>query len=165
MKNEAYKDIASLGTRITNLNQNQYDKLVKEVSPSSTWIKNCLMAFLFGGGICTLGQGFFWLYHTILGLAEKDARGAVSITLIAITALLTALNVFDNIAKLAGAGTIVPITGFANSMVSPAMEYKSEGMILGLGAKMFTIAGPVLVYGITASIVYGIIFYGIGLFL
>lgn len=164
MKNEAYKDMASLGTRITDLNRNQYDRMVQEVSPPSAWVKNCVMAFLFGGGICTLGQGFFLLYNTLLGVEEKDARGMVSVTLIFITAVLTALKVFDNIAKIAGAGTIVPITGFANSMVSPAMEFKSEGMILGLGAKLFAIAGPVLVYGITASIIYGMILFIIGLF-
>ncbi len=164
MKNEAYKDIASLGSRITDLSKNQYDRMVKEASPPSTWVKNCIMAFLFGGGICALGQGFFLLYHTFLSLEEKDARGMVSVTLIFLTAVLTALKVFDNIAKLAGAGTIVPITGFANSMVSPAMEFKSEGMVLGLGAKVFAIAGPVLVYGITASIIYGMILFIIGLF-
>lgn len=164
MKNEAYKDMASLGSRITDLSRNQYDRMVKEASPPSTWVKNCIMAFLFGGGICTLGQGFFWLYHTILNIEEKDARGMVSVTLIFLTAILTALKVFDNIAKIAGAGTIVPITGFANSMVSPAMEFKSEGMVLGLGAKIFAIAGPVLVYGITASIIYGMILFIIGLF-
>lgn len=164
MKNEAYKDIASLGTRITNLNSSQYDRMVKEASPPSAWAKNCAMAFLFGGGICTLGQGFFTLYTALFDLAEKEARGAVSVTLIFITAVLTALKVFDNIAKIAGAGTIVPITGFANAMVSPAMEFKSEGMVLGLGAKMFAIAGPVLVYGITASVIYGVVLFVIGLF-
>ncbi|MDD5952580.1 MAG: stage V sporulation protein AC [Oscillospiraceae bacterium] len=154
----------SLGSKITDLDQKQYDRWVKQFSPPSTWLKNCLMAFLFGGGICAFGQLLFVLYEGV-GLAEKEARMAVSITLIFIAALLTALKVFDNIAKVAGAGTIVPITGFANSIVSPAMEYKSEGFVMGLGAKMFIIAGPVLVYGITASVVYGMVLYIIRLFL
>lgn len=148
---------------MTDLDQNKYGKLVKQFSPPSTWVKNCVMAFLFGGGICTFGQLLFVLYGSA-GLGEKEARMAVSISLIGIAALLTALKVFDNIAKLAGAGTIVPITGFANAVVSPAMEYKSEGFIMGIGAKMFVIAGPVLVYGITASVVYGMVLYIIRLF-
>ena len=111
-----------------------------------------------------MGQVLFVLYQGV-GLGEKESRMAVSISLIFIAALLTALKVFDNIAKLAGAGTIVPITGFANAIVSPAMEYKSEGFIMGMATKMFVIAGPVLVYGITASVVYGMVLYIIRLFL
>ena len=103
-----------------------------------------------------LGQGLFRLYQR-LGLSNSDAYTWVSITLVFLAALLTGLNVFDKIAKVAGAGTLVPITGFANAMVSPAMEFKSEGLVLGLGAKMFTVAGPVLVYGISAGIVYGLV--------
>ena len=156
MKNQALKTMPSLGSRVTDMEQKQYDKLVKAASPPSTWVKNCAMAFLFGGGICTFGQLLFWGY-TQAGLGEKESRMAVSITLIGIAAILTALKVFDNIAKVAGAGTIVPITGFANSVVSPAMEFKSEGFITGTAAKMFIIAGPVLVFGISASVVYGII--------
>ncbi len=163
LKKQALYSQPSLGTQVTDLDQKQYGKLVKEASPPSTWVKNCVMAFLFGGGICTLGQLLFVLY-SFFGLAEKEARMGVSITLIGLAALLTAFKVFDNIAKLAGAGTIVPITGFANSVVSPAMEYKSEGFIMGVGAKMFVIAGPVLVYGITASVVYGMVLYLVRLF-
>lgn len=151
------------GAAVIRIPRKQYDDMVKKASPSSTYVKNCLMAFVFGGGICAFGELLFWAYGQA-GLRETDARTAVSITLIGITALLTALKVFDNIAKLAGAGTIVPITGFANSVVSPAMEFKSEGFVLGMGAKMFVIAGPVLVYGITASMVYGLIYFIIRLF-
>lgn len=137
--------------------------MTKKASPNSSVWKDCLMAFLFGGMICTLGQALFALYQQA-GLDEKDARSVVSVTLIFIAALLTALNVFDNIAKHAGAGTLVPITGFANAMVSPAIEFKTEGFVTGVGAKMFVIAGPVIVYGISASILYGIILYVISLF-
>lgn len=138
--------------------EKEYKKMADEASPGTTYGKNMVMAFLFGGGICTLGQWLVNLYMQT-GLELKDARAFVSITLIAISAILTALQIFDNIAKHAGAGTLVPITGFANSVVSPAMEFKSEGFILGLGAKMFVIAGPVLVYGITASVIYGLIIF------
>ena len=146
-----------------NVTQREYAEMTKQASPNSSVLKDCLMAFLFGGAICTLGQALFTLYQQT-GLDEKSARGAVSISLILIAAVLTALNIFDNIAKYAGAGTLVPITGFANAMVAPAIEFKTEGFVLGVGAKMFAIAGPVLVYGISASVVYGIILYAISLF-
>ena len=146
-----------------NVTQREYAEMTKQASPNSSVLKDCLMAFLFGGAICTLGQALFTLYQQT-GLDEKSTRGAVSISLILIAAVLTALNIFDNIAKYAGAGTLVPITGFANAMVAPAIEFKTEGFILGVGAKMFAIAGPVLVYGISASVVYGIILYAISLF-
>lgn len=151
------------GAQVIRIPRKQYDEMVKKASPSSAYVKNCLMAFVFGGGICAFGELLFWAYEQA-GLRETDARTAVSITLIGITALLTALKVFDNIAKLAGAGTIVPITGFANSVVSPAMEFKSEGFVLGMAAKMFVIAGPVLVYGIMASMVYGLVLFVVRLF-
>ena len=131
----------------------QYSEMVKQASPNSPVLKNCVFAFLFGGFICTIGQVLCQLYQN-LGLELKDAR---ALSLILISAVFTALGWYDNIAKVAGAGTLVPITGFANSMVSPAMEFKSEGFITGLGAKMFTVAGPVLVFGITASVVFGFI--------
>lgn len=115
-----------------------------------------IMAFLVGGAICATGQALANLYVQ-MGLQIKDAKSWVSITLIALSAILTALKVYDNIAKHAGAGTLVPITGFANSIVAPAMEFKSEGFIIGVGAKMFVIAGPVLVYSTAVSIIYGII--------
>lgn len=145
------------------ITEREYAEMTKKASPNSSVWKDCLMAFLFGGMICTLGQALFALYQQA-GLDEKDARSVVSVTLIFIAALLTALNVFDNIAKHAGAGTLVPITGFANAMVSPAIEFKTEGFVTGVGAKMFVIAGPVIVYGISASILYGIILYVISLF-
>ena len=134
----------------------QYSEMVKQASPNSPVLKNCVFAFLFGGFICTNGQVLCQLNQN-LGLELKDARAFVSVSLILISAVFTALGWYDNIAKVAGAGTLVPITGFANSMVSPAMEFKSEGFITGLGAKMFTVAGPVLVFGITASVVFGFI--------
>lgn len=136
----------------------EYDKLSKQTSPPSPFLKNVSMAFLFGGLICALGQGFIMLYQSA-GMELEVASTAASVTLVFLSVLLTGLNVYDNIAKIAGAGTLVPITGFANSMASPAMDFKSEGMILGLGAKMFIIAGPVIVYGTTASIIYGLIIY------
>ena len=146
-----------------NPSKQEYQKRAEKASPGSPFLKNALMAFLFGGAICCLGQGLVNLYM-YWGLELKDARAFVSISLIGISAILTAFKVYDNIAKTAGAGTLVPITGFANSIVSPAMEFKSEGLVLGLGAKMFTIAGPVLVYGITASILYGLVLWALQLF-
>lgn len=141
----------------------EYTKMAENASPPSPKLKDCVKAFLFGGAICTLGQGLFTLY-TYYGASEDGAKTAVSITLIVLTAILTGIGVFDKIAKHAGAGTIVPITGFANSVVSPAMEFRAEGHILGTGAKLFTIAGPVIVYGCAAASVYGLILYLFGLY-
>ncbi len=121
-------------------------------------MKDCLLAFLFGGAICTLGQALTNVYM-LFGKPLSDARTCVSISLIFLSALLTACGVYDRIAKHAGAGTLVPITGFANSMVSPAMEFKSEGLVTGLGAKLFTVSGPVLVFGISASVLFGIVLF------
>ena len=136
----------------------EYGKLVENISPKSPIGKDCLCAFVVGGIICTIGQ-FFINYYTKLGL-DKDAAGtAASMTLVVISAILTGLSLYDNIAKYAGAGTLVPITGFANAIASPAVEFKTEGFILGVGAKMFTIAGPVIVYGVSASVVYGFIYW------
>jgi len=136
----------------------QYEALVDELSPKSPMGKDCLMAFLIGGLICAIGQVFMNLY-TNLGL-DKDAAGtAVSMTLVTLSALLTGLSLYDDIARHAGAGTLVPITGFANSIAAPAVEFKTEGMILGTAAKMFTIAGPVIVYGVSASVVYSLIYW------
>lgn len=140
------------------MSQKQYDQYVKQKSPNSNIVKDCLLAFLIGGAICVLGQLFQFLYLHF-GYATEQAATLVSITMIFIGSLLTALNLYDDIAKYGGAGTIVPITGFANSIVSSAMEFKSEGYIMGMGAKMFTIAGPVIVFGTIASIVYGILFF------
>ena len=140
------------------MTQRQYSKLVKEMSPHSPLGKDCLFAFLIGGAICTLGQALLNGYQA-LGLDPEQSATAVSMTLVALSALLTGLSLYDNIAKYAGAGTLVPITGFANAVSSAAIEFKTEGFILGVGAKMFTIAGPVIVYGTVASVIYGVIYW------
>ena len=136
----------------------EYGKLVEDISPKSPVGKDTLNAFWVGGIICTIGQ-FFINFYTNLGLEKDAASAAASMTLVVISATLTGLSLYDNIAKFAGAGTLVPITGFANSIAAPAIEFKTEGFILGVGAKMFTIAGPVIVYGISASVVYGWIYW------
>jgi len=138
------------------ISQKEYQKLSDEKSPDSKIVKNCIGAFLVGGLICTIGQGLFDFYVR-LGSTETNARAWTSVTLVLIGVLLTALKLYDSIAKYAGAGTLVPITGFANSVASPAIEFKSEGFITGLGAKMFVIAGPVIVYGTLAGVVYGVL--------
>ena len=136
----------------------EYGKLVNSMVPRSPLWKDCLNAFWIGGLICTIGQLLLNSY-TALGLDEINAGTATSMTLVALSALLTGLSLYDNIAKHAGAGTLVPITGFANAIAAPAIEFKTEGFILGVGAKMFTIAGPVIVYGVSASVVYGLIYW------
>ena len=141
----------------------EYRQMNKKVSPKSPVLLNCVKAFLIGGLICTIAEVIVELVSGT-GMELKDARLVGSLSLIFLSVVLTGLTVYDKIAKHAGAGTLVPITGFANSIVASAIEFKSEGLVLGLGAKMFTIAGPVLVYGITASIVYGLILYILGLF-
>ena len=141
-----------------NLDKQEYGKLVEQMAPKSPIVKDCIFAFLIGGLICTIGQALMNFY-SYLGLDKTNAGTAVSITLVGLSALLTGLSLYDNIAKYAGAGTLVPITGFANAVVSPAIEFKTEGFVLGVGAKMFTIAGPVIVYGVSASVVYGLIYW------
>lgn len=140
------------------MTEKEYDKLVKDFSPASPIGKDCLFAFLIGGAICTLGQVFNNLYIS-LGLEKTDAGTLASMSLVVLSALLTGLSLYDNLAKYGGAGTLVPITGFANAISAPAIEFKTEGFILGVGAKMFTIAGPVIVYGVSASVVYGFIYW------
>lgn len=140
------------------MTEKEYDQLVQQMSPKSHLYKDCLCAFLIGGLICTLGQLLITGY-TQLGLEKIDASTAASMTLVALSALLTGLSVYDDIAKYAGAGTLVPITGFANAISAAAVEFKTEGFITGVGAKMFTIAGPVIVYGTAASVVYGFIYW------
>ena len=140
------------------MTEKQYGKLVEEMSPKSPIGKDCFQAFWIGGLICTVGQAFGNFYQSI-GLDKDMAGTAASMTLVALSALLTGLSLYDNIAKHAGAGTLVPITGFANAIAAPAVEFKTEGFILGVGAKMFTIAGPVIVYGVSASVVYGLIYW------
>ena len=140
------------------MDKNKYSKLVKEKSPNSNTLMECIRAFLIGGGICAFGEVLFEIYKR-LGLDEKHDRALVSLSLIFIASVLTMIGVFDKIAKVAGAGTLVPITGFSNAVTSAAIEFKSEGFVLGVGAKMFTIAGPVIVYGTVASVIYGIIYW------
>ena len=140
------------------MTEKEYDALVKELMPKSPMWKDCLNAFWIGGLICMLGQ-FFVNRYSELGLDKDMAGTAASMTLVALSALLTGLSLYDNLAKYAGAGTLVPITGFANAIAAPAVEFKTEGMILGTAAKMFTIAGPVIVYGVSASVVYGLIYW------
>lgn len=136
----------------------EYGQLADRMSPNTRSGRSLLLAFLIGGLICTFGEFLSNLYQN-MGLETDVAASATSVSLIFLAALLTGLNIYDNIAKYGGAGTLVPITGFSNSMAAAAMEFKSEGLILGLGAKMFTIAGPVIVYGTAASIIYGLILY------
>lgn len=140
------------------MTEKQYNALVKEMAPKSPIWKDCINAFWIGGLICTVGQ-LIMNGYLALGMDKTDAGTAMSMTLVAISALLTGLSLYDNIAKHAGAGTLVPITGFANSIAATAVEFKTEGFILGVGAKMFTIAGPVIVYGVSASVVYGLIYW------
>lgn len=136
----------------------EYDALVRQLSPSSPIGKDTALAFVVGGGICAVGQLIANGWQA-LGLTQQEAASATSVTLVFLSVLLTALGLYHRLARYAGAGTLVPITGFANSMVSPALEFKSEGFVNGLGAKLFSIAGPVLVYGITASVVYGLVLF------
>lgn len=136
----------------------EYSKMAEKASPNSPKLKNCINAFLFGGAICTFGQFLNFIFER-MGFSEDYVKAMTPSVLIIITAILTGIGVFDKIAKHAGAGTIVPITGFANSVVSPAMEFKSEGIVLGTGANIFKIAGPVIAYGIFAGVIYGLIAY------
>ncbi len=146
-----------------SISKEEYGKMAKRASPNSPVIKDCLMAFIFGGAICTFGQGLLiWFKSTEMTLEESKAL--TTIVLIAITAILTAVGVFDKIAKVAGAGTAVPISGFANSIVSAALEFQTEGRILGTAAQMFSLAGPVIVFGCSSAAVYGLIIYLFGLY-
>ena len=134
----------------------EYSDYVDKKSPNSPILKNCFNAFWVGGLICSIGQ-IIMDFCKYQGMDEVSSSTIVSIILIAISAILTGLNIFNKIGKFAGAGSLIPITGFANSIVSPAIEYKSEGYVMGVGGKMFTVAGPVLVFGISASVIIGII--------
>lgn len=136
----------------------EYDLMTKKASPPSPRLKNAILAFLIGGAICTLGEVFNMLY-TKVGIKEETVKMLIPVSLIVFTAILTGIGVFDKIAKHAGAGTLVPITGFANAVVSSGLEYTTDGKIYGTGAKMFTIAGPVIVYGCGAASVFGLIYY------
>ena len=140
------------------MTEKQYARLVNDLAPKSPKLKDYCNAFWIGGTICLGGQLFLYWYKS-MGLDEKAAGTAVSMTLVTLSALLPGLSLYDNIAKYGGAGTLVPITGFANAISAPAVEFKTEGMMLGTAAKMFTIAGPVIVYGVSASVVYGLIYW------
>ncbi len=136
----------------------EYVKYAEGRAQKSPLLKDCIWAFCVGGGICVFSEGLSALYKK-LGITEEIVKALVPVTLIALTALLTGIGVFDSIAKRAGAGTLVPITGFANSVVSPAIDNKAEGWILGLGAKIFIIAGPVIAYGTATSVLYGLVYW------
>ncbi|MCL2056609.1 MAG: stage V sporulation protein AC [Oscillospiraceae bacterium] len=140
------------------LTNNQYNRMVKAASPPTAHLRTMVTAFLVGGAICTLGQALINLYIH-LGAEKDNAFAGASITLIFLGALLTGLNIYDDISKIGGAGALVPITGFANAVTAPALEYKTEGYIMGVGAKLFSIAGPVIVYGLSAGVLYGFIIY------
>ena len=134
----------------------EYQKFVQDRAKSSPIVKNCALAFVIGGGICVLGQAVMdgW---TALGLEKTDAGTATSICLVFLSVLLTGMNLYNKLGRYGGAGTLVPITGFANAVASPAIDFKTEGMVTGMAAKMFTVAGPVIVFGVTASVAYGVI--------
>lgn len=142
-----------------NMKKKEYADYVKRRAPKSPILKDCLWAFFVGGGICCAAEGLGALYRSVLELPREDAGTLTSATLVFVAILLTGIGVFDDIAKRAGAGTLVPITGFANAVASPAIDSKSEGLVLGLGAKIFTVAGPVLLYGTLAGAIYGVFYY------
>lgn len=141
-----------------NMTNKEYLEYTKTYSPNSTLVKDSFFAFLFGGTICVLGQAVLNAYVS-LGMSADSASSATAMTMVFVGAFLTGLGIYKYLAKYGGAGTLVPITGFANAIVSPAMEFKSEGYVLGVGARMFIIAGPVIVYGIISSIIYGLVVY------
>ena len=136
-----------------------YKKYIRAVEPRSPLLKNCFLAYLSGGIICCLGQGLIDIYEKLLGMSREDSGTLCAITLVFIAVFLTGVGVFDNIARRVGAGTLVPITGFANSVASPAIDSRAEGLVLGVGAKIFTVAGPVLLYGTLAGGIYGLIYW------
>ena len=146
------------------MNRESYKKLVAAHAPASPVLKNCLNAFWTGGLICTLAQGLKTIYERAVGLSESDAGTLTSVSLILLSVLLSGIGVYDRIAKIAGAGTLVPITGFANSVVSPAIDSRSEGLILGVGSKIFSVAGPVILYGTLSGFLCGVVLWIVGLF-
>ncbi len=145
-----------------NMSDKEYDEYIKKISPPSNVFKNTVKAFVSGGFICSIGQAFLYFYEHV-GLEKELSAAATSITMIFLGAILTGLGIYDKLAHFSGAGTLVPITGFANAVVSPALEFKSEGLVTGTAAKMFVISGPVIVFGITASVIYGLILILFGL--
>ena len=148
-----------------NMDKRTYARYVEARAPRSPLVKDCIHAFLVGGGICLLAEGMIQLMTGVMKLGRDEAGAWSSIVLVAVAAVLTAVGVFDKIAKFAGGGTLLPITGFANAVVSPAIDSRAEGLVLGVGAKIFTVAGPVLLYGTAAGTLYGIIYWICTLFL
>ena len=146
-----------------SISNEEYGRMTKRASPNSPVIKDCIKAFLFGGSICAFAEGLNTVF-SYTDMTWEEGKALTMIILIAITAILTALGIFDKIARHAGAGTMVPLSGFANSIVSAALEFQTEGRILGTAAQMFTIAGPVIVFGCSAAAVYGLIIYVFGLY-
>ena len=142
------------------LSKKEYQKIVTDKSKKSKVFVNCIKAFLIGGAICTVGQVLITVYQ-FAGLGEEDARTLTSVSLIFLGVLVTAFGLYDDLAKHAGAGSLVPITGFANAVSSPAIEFKTEGFVLGVGAKMFVIAGPVIVYGVFSSVIFGVVYWAL----
>jgi len=139
-----------------DISNKDYEQYVKDRAKKSPIVKNCFLAFLIGGAICCLGQAVMDGFAS-MGLEKTDAGTATSISLVFLSALLTGLNLYNKLGRYGGAGTLVPITGFANAVVSPAIDFKAEGLVTGMAAKMFTVAGPVIVFGVTASVIYGVI--------
>lgn len=147
-----------------NMDKKTYRRFADAHAPRSPIGKNCFNAFCIGGLICAIGQGFIDLYALGLGMSADDAGLLASVTLVLISVVMTAVGIFDELAKVAGAGTLVPITGFANAVISPAIDSKSEGLVLGVGAKIFTVAGPVLLYGILSGAIYGVVYFIVRMF-
>ena len=147
-----------------NIDKETYQKYVKKRAPKSPLLKDMLFAFLVGGAICAFAEGLYSVYLA-LNVKEDDVRTLVPITIVLLASFATGIGVFDSLAKHAGAGTLVPITGFSNAVISPALDDKSEGLVTGVGAKMFTIAGPVIVYGVISSVIYGIVYWLSGVIL
>ena len=142
-----------------NFDKKTYKKYADAHAPKSPILKNCVWAFVVGGAICCISEGLNTLYTTVLSLPKEDAATLASVTLVFLAVFATGLGLFDSLAKHAGAGTLVPITGFANAVASPAIDSRAEGFVLGVGAKIFTVAGPVLLYGTVAGALYGVIYY------
>ena len=143
------------------IDKQTYKKYVNKRAPRSPLLKDMLLAFLVGGAICAFAEGIYNLY-LLLKIEEETVRTLVPVTIVFLASLATGLGFFDSLAKHAGAGTLVPITGFSNAVISPALDDKSEGLVMGVGAKMFTIAGPVIVYGVISSVIYGVIYWLLG---
>lgn len=146
-----------------NYSPKNYERMTKAHAPHSTLGKNMIFAFLIGGGICAIAEILSEIYAKVFKMSPEDAGRLTSVTLVFLSVLLTGLGIYEKIAKIAGAGTLVPITGFANAVASPAIDSRAEGFVMGVGAKIFTVAGPVLLYGTLAGAIYGVVYYIVGL--